>query len=77
MAEKKLPVFRGVVQTLQTEDKTGQEIGQIAVWENKSENENAPVLTGSITKADGTKFRVALWKGDKKAIKKGETQATL
>lgn len=72
MAEKKLPAFRGVVQTV-VEGGKGSDIGNIAIWHNEGKSENAPVFTGNLTKADGTKFRVALWEGGKKFAKKSES----
>lgn len=59
MADKN-PVYSGVVQTDEKENST--EIGRIAFWANDKTGDKQPLYRGVITKEDGTKFRVALWK---------------
>lgn len=57
---KRLPLYRGVIQG---EDRN--QVGQIAFWDNKSDNPKAPIMSGNITLVSGEKFRVVLWEGKK------------
>ncbi len=58
----KSPEFTGLLLTNEIDVSERKNLGKIALWKNRSTNENAPVLQGEITTETGRKFRVALWK---------------
>lgn len=45
MADGK-PMFSGLLLTDEKNPKERKSVGKVALWENSSENENAPVLQG-------------------------------
>lgn len=57
----KNPEFRGLLLTDAKDVKERKSIGKVALWENSSENENAPVLQGVVQTQKG-RYRIALWK---------------
>jgi hypothetical protein len=57
----KNPRFSGKVQ-----DGLGNDIGKIAVWDNISDNERAPLFVGKI-EVGGIKYKISLWKFEPKA----------
>jgi hypothetical protein len=61
MAKGENPVLSGLLLTDAKDPKERKQIGKVALWENSSENENAPVLQGVVQTEKG-KYRLALWK---------------
>ncbi len=55
------PVLSGLLLTDAKDPKERKQIGKVALWENSSENENAPVLQG-VVQTEKAKYRLALWK---------------
>jgi len=61
MAKGENPVLSGLLLTDDKNPKERKQIGKVALWENSSENENAPVLQG-VVQTEKCKYRIALWK---------------
>ncbi len=55
------PMLSGLLLTDEKNPKERKSIGKVALWENSSENENAPVLQG-VVQTQKAKYRLALWK---------------
>ncbi len=61
MADGKNPLYSGLLLTDEKDVKARKSIGKVALWQNSSANENAPVLQGVVQTEKG-KYRLALWK---------------
>lgn len=56
------PTFKGFLTSEEKDPKARKNIGNVALWENKSENPKAPLYTGTIQTEKGRKYRIVLWK---------------
>lgn len=54
------PKYSGKIQTRYKENEKVKILGRVTLWENKSTNPNAPVLTGQLVTKYGTSL-IALW----------------
>jgi hypothetical protein len=61
MVDGKNPLFTGLLLTDAKNPKERKSMGKVALWQNSSANENAPVLQGVVQTEKG-KYRIALWK---------------
>lgn len=59
----KFPALRGTVQ-----DEARSQIGQVVLWdyEGNAPAEKAPVYTGNFETKDGKRYRIALWKAERR-----------
>lgn len=59
------PRYSGQIQTRYNENQKSLILGRVTLWENKSENPKAPVLTGRLVTKYGTSS-IALWNYSRK-----------
>jgi hypothetical protein len=59
------PIYKGFLTTDDKDPKKRENVGNLALWENKSENPKAPTYTGTL-QTEKRSYRIVLWKSEPK-----------
>ena len=65
------PTYKGFLTTEDKDPKKRENIGKVALWANKSQNEKAPIFTGQVQTDKGRRYRIVLWKFEPKEKEEG------